>query len=851
VRPVVTLTGASRIPVRAAATVAAALAAAGLVAGCSTTSETITGCSAGYVNIPSTRTDAASGAAGQPGLPQDVTVTLPTGQRLLVNSTGVTPLTPGSGAGGGFVDMTLAGQEYVIPDEAVPYLGSVLDPRLFDVTYLAQAELAAPGAGLPVTVTDSAGSAAALPGVTVTHAAAGTETGTITSSQAPALGGYLASQWSASGSGQSRTGPGRLPGIARITLAQPSGAPALPAAPQAPGTQSAGTQSSGGAAQTPSAGGSQQLAYHTLTVNVAGPAGQPVTAVGEVQNLSDARLGTYLIQPSTSGNPLAGATGPFVFSLPEGTYSLAFSILTPHPGGNSPEANYSAYDVDAALVVEPQVTLDSDETITLDASAARPYSVAVSPAVTSALTLSRIAYTRISETGGGCGGYTNTLAMGLVSAAGDGYPGDTISASPTQPVTMGTLGFDAYTTIFTSDPATSTQANPDYYLSFPSEGSIPQSLSYTVPQKDLTTVQQHLYSPASCPDISAEPTVYESWGDVQGMDGGFTPPLPADHTDYWYTSNPSLTWWQNNVTYQTTTGGLCWVLTEPVQRIHPGEVITQTWGQAPLVPSPVSVQAEQGGVSITENIFGAVTADLNPVEQQPQLTLCPACRQDDNAMLYLPLYGDSDPEHYQASGYLQSSLDFYRNGQPAFLSEDSPTSVRPFGLELPLLPGTASYQLDYGVPGMTPGASTQTDWTFTSSPADPAARLPQTEECAPDTSRSCSFLPLLYLSYDLALNSGDQAPAGQPFTVSFTVAHQQNEAAPAGVSATVSASYDGGQTWSAPQDAASQGGDRFAATIAQPALAATNGFVSLRVTAQDSAGDAVTQTIIDAYGLAS
>jgi hypothetical protein len=146
---------------------------------------------------------------------------------------------------------------------------------------------------------------------------------------------------------------------------------------------------------------------------------------------------------------------------------------------------------------------------------------------------------------------------------------------------------------------------------------------------------------------------------------------------------------------------------------------------------------------------------------------------------------------------------------------------------------------------------TDTDWTFHSGPDDPVAHLPEGEACAPTMTGSCAFLPLLFPVYNLPLNTSDQATAGAPFTIPFTVSHQLGESPPSGVSATVSESFDDGKTWTAPQAATSTGGSQFTATIAQPALSATSGFASLRVTATDSAGDSVTQTIVRAYGLAS
>jgi hypothetical protein len=282
-----------------------------------------------------------------------------------------------------------------------------------------------------------------------------------------------------------------------------------------------------------------------------------------------------------------------------------------------------------------------------------------------------------------------------------------------------------------------------------------------------------------------------------------------------------------------------------IRQIGPGQQFTVVWNKGPNVPPPVAPpyansENDPAGPDYTGN---------------PLLTVCAACRQDDNGVVNLLPWGDSNPAHYTYlpdNTRLASSLVlFYRDGTLAFDSERFAGFI-PFGFYLPLLPQTATYRLDWAAVS-APGASgtVDTDWTFRSGPGDPAARLPATEICAPDASRSCSLLPLLFLTYNLPLNYREQAVAGSPERIDFAVTGQQNAPLPAGVSATVSASFDGGKTWTTPQPAASLGGDRFSATISQPALADTDGHVSLRVTATDGSGDAVTQTISDAYGLTS
>jgi hypothetical protein len=128
--------------------------------------------------------------------------------------------------------------------------------------------------------------------------------------------------------------------------------------------------------------------------------------------------------------------------------------------------------------------------------------------------------------------------------------------------------------------------------------------------------------------------------------------------------------------------------------------------------------------------------------------------------------------------------------------------------------------------------------------------LGEEKVCSPDPTRECGYLPLLFVgSWDLPVNLANQAPAGEPFTLRFQVRRQPGQTSPSGVRATVEVSYDGGQTWTGPAEATSTDGTHFESTITHPDLASTNGYVSLRVRAEDASGNTVTQTLGHAYSL--
>src|SRR5690349_17301862 len=127
---------------------------------------------------------AVTPAAGTPAAGGTRPVLLITGARLamLPGPAGRTVpvlLPPASGsslASGAMMTMGQAGHTAQVPVAALPFLGHGLDPALFDVAALRRAER---GGRLPVQVTYH-GRVPRLPGVTITHASAGTATGFLT-----------------------------------------------------------------------------------------------------------------------------------------------------------------------------------------------------------------------------------------------------------------------------------------------------------------------------------------------------------------------------------------------------------------------------------------------------------------------------------------------------------------------------------------------------------------------------------------------------------------------------------------------------------------------------------------------
>lgn len=729
-----------------------------------------------------------------------------------------------------FIKFDWAGDQYIVPSEAVPYLGSLLDPRLFDVSYLARAGLDdSRTSALPVTISYRAGQAS-LPGQRTTREVPGGAEATLSKSQATTLGAMLAADWRSLHAKTALSAADPMRAIGWIGLAAGQGKPPLPAAPS-PRAMQAGP------------GKGTPPHYRTLTIRFIGTDGQPGAAVGWAQNLDDARYRAFEV-PLLQGYPLIGQPGPVRLSVPDGTYSLQFSVLTPHPGAK--------WGVDAALVVDPQVTVTADTTVTIDARAAKPFESQISPAVPSTYRMDQLIVDRASA-GQACDGLPSR--MGLMSWTTQGNEGSTLMATPTPAVRAGGLHFLAATEIMPGDDRTPADG-PRYYLAFPDASGIPASLSYQIPQAGLATVRERVVDPpsADCASTSGSshsgglfsPFIYTSWGSALQLDDEPSPGgvLAGDHVNYWYSAQPSLTRWQD--AFVSLCGGLA-EADNMVREITPGQQLSQVWDGAPVVPSPAAAPAA--------TFFDPVASPFAAYRD-----LAPASRQDDLASLNLTL-GDSDPSHFSAlwlgGGPVphntgKSWLAFWRNGDLVTSSDDLLTSafgnqIWPDGATLPLLPQPASYRLVWKATAGY-GAETTTDWTFQSSPAG-AGQVPSSLMCGLDATRPCSYLPLLFLSYDLVLDAHAQVSAGAPFQVDFSVLHQQGETPPAGVAADVAASFDGGKTWTTPVPATANGSNAFAATVSIPSLTATDGFMALRVTAHDAVGDSVSQTIIRALGL--
>jgi hypothetical protein len=197
-----------------------------------------------------------------------------------------------------------------------------------------------------------------------------------------------------------------------------------------------------------------------------------------------------------------------------------------------------------------------------------------------------------------------------------------------------------------------------------------------------------------------------------------------------------------------------------------------------------------------------------------------------NQLVYaIPLVSGSDPEQYTSPpGGLTGTATLSRDGVPL-----GTTASPAFGA-FPIPDGAGTYTLrsvaTRDVPWSVVGTAVDVAWTF-HEPGLPAPAKP---------------LPLLVVRAEGAVDDQSRAPAGKPFVLALTAQRQPGAGEFRLAELRVEASADDGTTWTpVPAVRIGNGG---LAVVRNPA---GEGFVSLRITARDTEGNAVSQTVIRAY----
>ncbi|HEY8475090.1 MAG TPA: S8 family serine peptidase [Natronosporangium sp.] len=355
-----------------------------------------------------------------------------------------------------------------------------------------------------------------------------------------------------------------------------------------------------------------------------------------------------------------------------------------------------------------------------------------------------------------------------------------------------------------------------YHLLYEEEGRIPAELTYVADTDQLAAVENEFHSL-----MSDEPTFTEAWYVRRPEDTfGLSFPMPMlggvhTRTDY-YVPYPHIRYFHSLATPEAAYNSL-WAPAPQAQiqvngeprTYAPGERLRQVWFKAP------------------------VRAGVWPSE--------PVRRTDDTLSVLLSAFSDG------AGNLAEGQTSWFENGFTTrfelYAGDERIAQSDSSNGQFQLPPGSDRLRIVYDVHNGSPWAylstHTRTVWTFGSGPT------------APGETR---IEPLLTVDYDVDVDMRNQLPPPAerrgPHTIELTVGHQPGAPEiPLRGEPSVAVSYDSGQSWRAIPNVRELSDGRFVVTLPPVAPRDGDGFLSLRIQAEDQAGNSFEQEIIRAYAV--
>lgn len=692
------------------------------------------------------------------------------GDRLLGTGKDITVIPSGSGYSADLTRETILGHTYMIPLEALPYVGHGLDLSLFDTANL-------PDTGeLSLTITYDSVKAPSIPGVTITKAATGTATGYLTQAGATTFGAALVRQLEEDHQTDSYGADGIF--ADGVTIALTGAVPVTTVQPDFP--------------------------MHVLTVRGIDLAGKADT--GDDVQVMNATNNAYFGDPHGSTNVFDN--GITKYSVPAGKY-YALGTFTDYNAAGDP--------IDWRLVLDPAFTVSStgSTSVTLDERSA------TSEATFSTPKASVLQFWSWSM--------QTTDTVGNMTGSGYLFFGSSMPMflnRTTRPLAAGTL--DQFVEAQLTSP--SEAASPYIYnLGFENLSGMFGSQDYKATTASLATVKSNLYSAVAGTGGTA------SLGDFPSQSGSdaeeFKVPVPGQLTQYFTGSPASSVYWDSNYEpdFSTHEGGQ----SSADERYPAGRVTTENWNEYPLHNA------------LDASVLGKADPGYTPLS---------VSRVDNQLYLYLKPFADDTPGHTGGgfspgrggTGGLSGTYKITANGKTvasgnadqgfANFYTDAALPARKSTIQLTLTANRATSDLPYPT-------STETVWTWKSA-QESGVTIPSAWECG-NWTQKCDSEPLLSLNYTVAgENLTGDAPAGTQ-VVKIGVSGQQLSATPKVTSVAAEVSFNDGSTWQ-PVSILGEGATRYAVFTAD-----AGSRVSLKVSAADTAGSSITETIIRGYSVAA
>ncbi|MGC4744373.1 S8 family serine peptidase [Micromonospora sp. DT201] len=470
---------------------------------------------------------------------------------------------------------------------------------------------------------------------------------------------------------------------------------------------------------------------------------------------------------------LVSSDGVATVRVPKGHYGLSGVVFEPAPEGEQGGMS---------LMAQPELTIDRDTRIVVDARRTKPVRTTV-PDRDAAPVLIDISgnFTADDGSGYGIGVWADTFT-GLTS----GHLGKPVSA-------------DRFVATVSSQWIKPDTTNSPYLYALAEAipGRVPTGFVRDYTRRDLAAVVHRFRG--GYPGMEAERTVYPVLEYNVGGSALVLPTVvPGQRVEYYNTKGVK---WESDI-YFGTRDGDGWLNPQAALFSTPtayraGRTVEETWNQGPYAPS-------------------------FPTPRWPHQSIS---RVGDTILADVPIFSD-------AAGHPGGSLSdsehtkLWRGGKLVGESE-----YAGYG-EFTVPAGKADYRLVTSSKRSFTDLSTEVEssWTFRSG------------HVAGDTP---ARLPLSAVRFAPPLRVDNSAPAGQAFVVPVQVQRQPGARAARVEKLAVDVSYDGGKTWGKAKLVRTSA-DGWSALLHHPA---GTGHVSLRATARDTAGNTVTQRIIQAYRL--
>ncbi|MEU1242655.1 S8 family serine peptidase [Micromonospora parva] len=459
--------------------------------------------------------------------------------------------------------------------------------------------------------------------------------------------------------------------------------------------------------------------------------------------------------------------------VPKGRYGLSGLVFEPGPE-DEPRG--------MSLLAQPEVTVERDTRIVVDARRAKPVRTTI-PDRTAVPLLIDVSGNFTADDGSAytVGLWAETFADLTSGQLGKPSPADRFVATVSSQWT-------------TPDPTNSPYL---YALAEAIPGRMPTGFVRDYTRRDLATVVHRFRG--GYPGMQAERIVYPVLEYNVGGSALILPTaVPGQRVEHYNTKGVT---WESEVSFGTVDDE-GWLNPQTVLFSVPtayraGRTVQEIWNQGPYGPS-------------------------FPKPRWPHQSVT---RDGDTIVVDVPIHSD-------AAGHPGGSLNdseqtkLWRNGKLVGESE-----YAGYG-EFAVPPGKADYRLVTSAKRSFTDLSTEVEssWTFRS------------RHVAGDTP---ARLPLSVVRFAPPLRVDNSAPAGQGFVIPVRVQRQPGAPSARVEKLTVDVSYDGGKTWGRAKLVRTSA-DGWSALLRHPA---GTGHVSLRATARDTAGNTVTQRIIQAYRL--